>query len=133
MSNEARVMSYEKTKITTFTDLYAWKEGHKLVLMIYKSTGTFPSEERYGLTSQMRRSAVSVTSNIAEGFSRFTPADRVHFYVTAQGSLTELQNQLIIARDIAYMPADEFHSIATHGVIVHKLLTGLIKATRLRK
>ncbi len=65
-----------KSKIKSFTDLYAWKEGHKLVLMIYKITEKFPQKEMFGLISQMRRSAVSITSNTAEGFSRNTNKDK---------------------------------------------------------
>ena len=115
----------EKSKIKSFTDLYAWQEGHKLVLMIYKTTENFPNKETFGLTNQMRRASVSVTSNIAEGFSRNTSKDKVQFYSMAHGSLTELQNQLIIARDIKYISKEEFSKIANQTVTVHKLITGL--------
>lgn len=115
----------EKSKIKSFTDLYAWQEGHKLVLMIYKTTENFPNKETFGLTNQMRRASVSVTSNIAEGFSRNTSKDKVQFYSMAHGSLTELQNQLIIARDIKYINKEEFSKIANQTVTAHKLITGL--------
>ena len=115
----------EKSKIKSFTVLYAWQEGHKLVLMIYKTTENFPNKETFGLTNQMRRASVSVTSNIAEGFSRNTSKDKVQFYSMAHGSLTELQNQLIIARDIKYISKEEFSKIANQTVTVHKLITGL--------
>lgn len=94
-------------KIHSFTDLNAWKEGHKLVLIAYSLIRSFPKEERYGLCDQMRRSAVSITSNIAEGFSRGTNKDKTQFYYVAMGSLTELQNQMIISRDVGYCTADE--------------------------
>ncbi|MFH1565125.1 MAG: four helix bundle protein, partial [bacterium] len=87
-------MDEQKIKIKSFTGLFAWQEGHKLVLMIYNTTEQFPDKERFGLISQTRRAAVSITSNIAEGFSRKTNKDKVQFYAMAQGSLTELQNQL---------------------------------------
>jgi len=134
MSNELRVMSNEeKKKIVAFTDLNAWKEAHKLALLVYKLTDSFPNKEQYSLTSQMRRAGVSITSNIAEGFSRFTASDRVHFYVMAQGSLTELQSQTIIARDLGYIELVKYEESANLSLVVHKLLTGLIKATRIRK
>ena len=120
-------MEYEKIKIKSFTDLYAWQEGHKLVIMIYKTTKEFPKDEIFGLVSQMRRCVISITSNIAEGFSRNTIKDKIQFYCIAQGSLTELQNQLLAARDIEYLNKEKFKKIANQTVIVHKLITGLKK------
>ncbi|MBI5733396.1 MAG: four helix bundle protein [Candidatus Kerfeldbacteria bacterium] len=90
-------------KIKTFTDLLAWQEGHKLVLMIYKITTDFPKTELFALVDQLRRAAVSITSNIAEGFSHQGYSEKIHFYSIAQGSVTEVQNQLLIARDIGYI------------------------------
>ena len=118
-------MENTKEKITSFTDLNAWKEGHKLVLKIYETTEHFPPKEVFGLTSQMRRAVVSITSNIAEGFSRNTSKDKYQFYVIAQGSLTELQNQLLIARDIGYIKEEGFQEIAEQTVVVNKLINGL--------
>jgi len=118
----------ENAKIKTFTDLHNWQEGHKLVLLIYEITKNFPREELFSLPSQMRRAAVSVTSNIAEGFSRNTLKDKRQFYVMAQGSLTELQNQLIIAKDIGYFNKEKFNEIAQQTITVHKLITGLRKS-----
>ena len=115
----------EKVKIKSFTDLFAWQEGHKLVLMIYKISESFPTKEVFGLTNQMRRAVVSVTSNIAEGFSRNTNKDKVQFYSMAHGSLTEIQNQLVIARDIKYLKKEDFDKIANQTITVHKLITGL--------
>ncbi len=125
-------MTNEESKIKSFTDLNTWKEGHKLVLIIYKITDKFPTKEIFGLVSQMRRSAISITSNIAEGFSRSTNKDKYQFYSMAQGSLTELQNQLLIARDVNYLEDEEFQKIAQQTVIVNKLINGLkrIKNTK---
>ncbi len=117
----------EKTKIKSFTDLHAWQEGHRLVIIIYKNTKEFPKEELFCLVSQMRRAVISITSNIAEGFSRNTAKDKCQFYSIAQGSLTELQNQLIIARDLEYVSKEKFNRIANQTIIVHKLITGLKK------
>lgn len=123
----------EKRKIKKFTDLDCWREGHSLVLQIYTLTKSFPSEEKFGLTNQIRRAAVSVTSNIAEGFSRRTPNDKIYFYAVAQGSLTELQNQLLIARDLKYIKTEVFKKTAQKTIIVHKLITGLIKSINKKK
>lgn len=123
----------ESSKIKSFTDLNTWKEAHKLVLVVYKITKNFPKEELFGLISQMRRAAVSITSNIAEGFSRQSYKEKIQFYSMAQGSNTELQNQLLIARDIGYLKELEFTKTANQSVTVHKLLNGLIKASRNKK
>src|SRR3990167_10939945 len=96
-------MNNESPKIKTFTDLNAWKESHGLVLFLYKVTKKFPKEEMFGLTSQMQRAAVSVTSNIAEGFGRQTYKEKVQFYYMAQGSLVELKNFIFIVRDVGYL------------------------------
>jgi four helix bundle protein len=90
-------------QIKSFINLDAWKEGHKLVMAIYKITDCFPNKEMFGLTSQMRRCSVSITSNIAEGFTRNSYKEKIQFYFISLGSVTELQNQLIIARDIGYI------------------------------
>ncbi|MFZ2187343.1 MAG: four helix bundle protein [Candidatus Moraniibacteriota bacterium] len=117
-----------KQKIQSFTGLVAWQKGHKLVLAIYKATKVFPKEEMFGLTNQMRRAVVSITSNIAEGFNRKTAKDKTHFYAMAHGSVAEIQNQLLIARDVQYLNNSEFSQIAEQTILVHKLLTGLIKS-----
>lgn len=116
-----------KSKLTSFTQLAAWKEGHKLVLLVYKAIKKFPQRERFGLSNQMTRAAVSITSNIAEGFARRSIKEKKQFYFTAKASLVELQNQLIIARDIGYLKTSEFNILAEQTVIAHKLLNGLIR------
>lgn len=120
----------ENKKITKFTDLNAWKESHKLVLEIYKITEDFPKEEMYGLISQLRRCAISISSNIAEGFSRHSFKDKANFYSMALGSTTELQNQILVARDVGYITQEKFSQIANQTIIVHKLVNGLIKYAR---
>ena len=116
-----------------FTDLYAWQEGHKLVLMIYKETETFPDKERYGITDQMRRAVVSITSNTAEGFSRRSSKEKGRFYDIAQASLIELQNQLIISKDVGYLTNNTFDALANQSVLANKLLSGLLRATKDKK
>lgn len=123
----------DNKKIQKFTDLYTWQEGHKLVLMVYKETNNFPDRERFGITDQMRRAVVSITSNIAEGFSRRSAKDKNRFYDMAQASLVELQNQLIISKDIKYLPEDKFKIIAEQSIITNKLLYGLLRSTKDKK
>lgn len=119
-----------ENKIKTFTDLNTWKEGHKLVLQIYKITKTFPKTETFALVDQILRAVVSITSNIAEGFGRRGIKEKTQFYYMAQASLTEVQNQLIIARDVNYINEKAFNDLWIQTIIVHKLLTGLIKSLR---
>lgn len=119
-----------ESKIKSFTDLQAWKEGHSLVLLIYKITKDFPKEEIFGLVSQMRRAAISVTSNIAEGFSRKTSKEKSQFYTMSLGSLTELQNQLVVCRDIKYITRSEFMKAADQTIFVKKLIHGMLKYSR---
>lgn len=124
-------MNTNKDKIKSFTDLRAWQEGHELVLTIYDITKQFPKEEIFGLTSQLRRAAVSVTSNIAEGFSRQSYKDKIKFYSISLGSLTETQNQLLIARDVKYVSQKDFNKIAQQTVEVSKITNGLIKKSKI--
>jgi four helix bundle protein len=119
-----------KQKITEFTDLIAWQEGHRLVLLIYQMTKSFPLQERFSLSDQIQRAVVSVTSNIAEGFGRQTIKEKVQFYYLAQGSLTEVKNQLIVARDIHYISPSVFETIYNQASLTHKLLQGLITKSK---
>lgn len=121
--------SSSKEKIINFTDLNAWKESHKVVLFIYARTEKFPSKEMFGLTNQMRRAAVSITSNIAEGFGRHTFKDKVHFFYQARGSISELRNQLIIAKDISYISLVEYDELNKQIDVAQRLIHGLIRKT----
>ncbi len=122
-------MNQTPEKIEKFTDLKTWQECHGVVISIYELTKKFPKEELFGLTSQMRRAAVSVTSNIAEGFGRRTFKDKVHFYYQARGSMTELSNQLLVSRDINYISSEEYERIYNVIDQSQKLLYGLISKT----
>lgn len=123
-------MSYQNNKIQSFTDLRVWQEGHKLVIEIYATTKTFPKEEQFGLTNQIRRAIVSFTSNIAEGFSRYSYKEKAQFYSMALGSLTEVQNRLLIARDIGYISSDRFDRLFSITTELSKMINGLIKVSR---
>lgn len=117
-------------KITSFTKLDAWKEGHRLVVSIYKISKVFPKDELFALTSQIRRAAVSITSNIAEGFSRNSWKEKAQFYSTAMGSLTEVENQLLVSRDVGYLSANEFNSLVPQCIRVSKLIRGLTRKAK---
>ena len=125
---------YNKTraKIIDFTDLEAWKEGHKLVVDVYSVTKEFPKSEVFGLTNQMRRCVVSITSNIAEGFSRHSYKEKLQFFRISAGSVTELQNQLIIAKDINLIGEKTFASLYQQSIKVLKILNGLIRVSKTR-
>jgi four helix bundle protein len=114
--------------IKSFTDLIAWQEGHKLLLYIYKLTKNFPDDEKFGLTSQIKRSAVSISSNIAEGFGRNSRKDKLQFYAISKGSLYEAESQLRIALDLNYVTAIEFNTSKQMFDKNSRLISGLIKS-----
>ena len=114
-----------KKPAESFKDLIVWQKAHALVLEVYKLTANFPKEEVYGLTSQLRRSAVSVPANIAEGFKRKGQADKLRFYNIAQASLEETRYFLILAQDLKY---GNSKSLEDQAEEVSKILNGLIKS-----
>lgn len=114
--------------IKHFRDLRVWQESHTLVLLIYRVTKKFPFDEQYGLSNQSRRAAVSVTSNIAEGFGRATARDKRHFYMTAKASLAEIQNQILIAKDLGYITEIEWAEVEAQSIVSDKLLTNFIRS-----
>ena len=120
----------QDNRIEEFTDLNSWKSAHDLVLYIYTLTKKFPNSEKFGLTSQIQRAGVSITSNIAEGFSRNYYREKVQFYYQAHGSLTEVKNQLILSRDLNYIDNTDFNLITEKLIVSQKLLRGLIKKTK---
>jgi len=117
-----------ENNIKEFFDLDAWKKSHKLVIEIYKLTKNFPKEELYGITAQIRRAAVSVTSNIAEGFSRYHYKDKGRFYYNSRGSISELRNLLFISADLEYINKDQFDILMKSSEDMLKLVNGLIRS-----
>ncbi len=122
----------QSSKLDSFDKLHAWQAARELTKQIYIATKNFPKDEQFGLTNQMRRASSSVAANIAEGFSRSTMPDKLHFYSMAQGSLTELQSFLYIAEDVQYVSESERETLYNLSIKAHKLLTWLIKSTKLR-
>lgn len=119
-----------KKSIRGFEDLIAWQEGHKLVLLIYRLTKSFPREECFGLTSQLRRAGVSITSNIAEGFSRASRKEKLQFYTIALGSLMEVQSQLLLSRDIPYITKQAFEETYPMTTSTRRLILGLKRSAQ---
>ena len=125
-----KFMSFDNKKITTFEDLVVWQNARELCSIVYSFTKKFPKDEIFALTSQLRRAVVSISSNIAEDFSRNTSANRVHFYAMARGSLTEAHSRMIISLDLAYISSTKYLNFKQKAATTHKLLTGLINATK---
>lgn len=96
----------DREPATKFQDLVVWQKSHQLTLRVYRLTAAFPKHELYGLASQMRRAAVSVPANIAEGLKKRGRPDKARLMNVAQGSLEELRDYFILARDLSYVPED---------------------------
>lgn len=117
-----------KNKIKHFTDLKAWQVNYELTKKIYNLTKTFPKTEKYGLTDQLRRASSSITANIAEGWGRYHFADKVNFYYNARGSNCEVQNFLILAKDMKYINKKRYNEMNNLAYRGYKILNGLIKS-----
>jgi four helix bundle protein len=106
-------------------DLIAWQKAMELVTNIYRASRAFPKDEMYGLTSQLRRSAVSVPSNLAEGHGRTSRADFHRFIAQARGSLLEVETQLEIARNLGYLPQSTATTLLSEASEVGRIINGL--------
>ncbi|MCF8347854.1 MAG: four helix bundle protein [Bacteroidales bacterium] len=114
----------------SFEKLEVWKKSRMLVKIIYYTTNSFPSEEKFGLTNQIRRAIVSVSSNIAEGSTRQTNKEKARFYEIAFGSLIEVLNQLILANDMNYITKDELNKIRPQIEETGRMLNALHKSSK---
>lgn len=110
-----------------FRQLLVWQKAHALTLATYQITTTFPKSELYGLTSQIRRCSASIPSNIAEGCGRRGNAELHRFLQIASGSGSELEYQLLLARDLQYLDDAEYQRVSTMTVELHRMLTSLIR------
>ena len=110
----------------SYKQLIVWQRALSLSLAIYRSTRTFPDEERFGLTSQLRRAGVSVASNIAEGYGRGTRGEYKQFLAIARGSTLEVQTQFIIANELGYFAPNAFQELESLSEEVSKMLYSLI-------
>ncbi|HVS91120.1 MAG TPA: four helix bundle protein [Mucilaginibacter sp.] len=113
-----------------FKDLLLWQESHQLVLKIYKLSEDFPKSEMFGITSQLRRAAVSMPCNIAEGCGRYTPKDFANFLQIALGSTNETDYLTLLAKDLNYLSADKFDSVQEHLNKIRAMNINLIEKVR---
>jgi four helix bundle protein len=120
-------------EIKNFYNLEAWKKGHELVLDIYNITKNFPKEELYGIVSQLRRAASSITANVAEGFARYHFKDKARFYYQARGSAAEVQNFLLLSKDLGYINEESCASLIEKANQVRQLINGLIRSIEKQK
>lgn len=112
--------------VRSYKDLLVWQRSVQLALAIYRLTAAFPAEERYGLTSQLRRAGVSVPSNIAEGYGRGTRKEYKQFLAIARGSTLEVQTQLTIARELEFCQQDQMANAESLSEEVSKMLYSLV-------
>ena len=111
-----------------YADLIAWQKAMDFVELVYAATRAFPDEERYGLTSQMRRAAVSIPSNIAEGQGRKTPGDFHRFLAIARGSLREVETQILIAERLHYINVADRQRLFDTATEIARLINGLSRS-----
>ncbi len=119
-------------KFTSFTEMPVWQKAHQLVLHVYRCTASFPREEVYGLTSQIRRASLSVAGNIAEAFGRFHYLDKNKFYLNARGSLEETKNYVIISRDLGYLEIEDSSILMDNIDSISEELNIMVKTLRIR-
>jgi len=112
----------------TYTELFVWQKSMELVTVVYRETRNFPKEEIYGLTSQIRRCAVSIPSNIAEGFGRQSQQDFIRFLKISMGSLFELQTQLRIAKNLEYFEEGKFNTVFEETREIERMLSAFIQS-----
>ncbi|MDQ6478307.1 four helix bundle protein [Dyadobacter sp. LHD-138] len=110
-----------------YKDLLVWQKSHFFALAIYQITRTFPREEIYGLTSQMRRCSISVPSNISEGCGRLSDKELAHFLVIASGSASELDYQLMLSKDLLYIDSQVYEQLNQNLTEIRKMLNAFIK------
>ena len=113
-----------------FRNLKVWQKAHQLTLRIYVATNAFPAHEQFGLTSQMRRSAASIPTNLAEGCGRYGDAELVRFAQIAMGSASELEYQLLLSHDLSYLSAEDHDLLHRQVVELKRMLASLISRLR---
>jgi len=121
------------SNILDFYDLDSWKESHKLAISVYQVLETFPQIEKYGVCDQLRRASSSISANIAEGFGRYHFNDKIKFYFQARGYSKEVQNFLLLARDLKYIDIEMWKKLWDQSKVAEKLINGLIRSIENQK
>jgi four helix bundle protein len=119
--------------IRTFRDLVAWQKGVALSLMVYRLTKRFPDEEKFGMISQMRRSAVSIPANIAEGYGRGRRAEYIRYLEIGRGSLFELQTYVELAREMQWVDGEDLAAVARLADEVDRVVSALLRSLKRRR
>ena len=119
-----------------FQRVFAWQKAHEFVLSVYQITKKFPNDEKFGLTSQFRRSAVSIEANIAEGYKKLSKTDKLRFFNIAQGSLEECRDYIILALDLGYIDNEDYSNLCSLSEYASRMINsyceGIINNTALK-
>ena len=121
------------TTFKSYRDLAVWQRAMRLAKRIYEVTQKFPADERFGLTNQLRRAAVSVPSNVAEGHARFGPGEFRRFLSIAMGSIAELETQIVLSQDLGYVREGLMLDLLAELDVIGKMLRGLVKSIERRR
>jgi len=119
--------------LKSFKDLKVWQKSYSLCLKIYSLTRKFPSDERYGLTSQLRRASVSIPSNIAEGYGKKTTREYIYSLYIANGSLCEIETQIMLSNDLKYLNNQDFSEIGENITELEVMMKALIRSLERKK
>ena len=123
-------MSDQRIEMSTHKDLIVWEKSIEFVTEVYKITSTFPSEEKFGLVSQLRRAAVSIPSNVAEGAARNHDKEFIQFLSISLGSASEVETQLIICLNLKFLSDEIYNKLNNEIVEIRKMLSGLLKSKK---
>ena len=118
----------DDTTIKSFVDLRVWQSAKDLAVTTYAATRSFPKDEQFGLTSQVRRASTSVAANIAEGFGRRTNKDKIHFYTIAYGSTLEVKNFLYLSSELGYIDRSRLDILLSESIVIQKQLNSLVRS-----
>ena len=121
------------SKVSDFIELETWKFARRLRAELYRVVGTFPSDEKFGLSAQLKRAAVSATANLAEGYGRYSYQENIQFCRQSRGSLYELRDHLTTALDAGYISQQTYKELEASAVSAIRLVNGYIRATKNRK